>query len=207
LSERIGNAGTDRFRSRSTGDFPMRTFVDAKAMARSLRDSLAAKAIAISHSDALELVSAQFEAADWNVLSAQIEAAAPAKTPLARGDWQLRPAIPVIRIFDIDKAMGFYRDYLEFKVDWEHTFGPGMPLYLQVSRGDCILHLTEHHGDATPGSCSYVWMTGIDAFHTAIRAKQYPLRPGIEDFPEGARTVQVLDPFGNRLRFSERNGA
>jgi len=184
----------------------MRTFIDAKAMAHALRDNLAARSIAISHSDALELIATQFECANWNILSAKIENAHPPEAP-APGDWALQPAIPVIRIFDLDKAMGFYRDYLEFEVDWEHTFGPGMPLYLQVSRGDCTLHLTEHHGDATPGSCCYVWMTGLDAFHTAIRAKHYPLRPGIEDFPEGARTVTVLDPFGNRIRFSERNAA
>jgi predicted enzyme related to lactoylglutathione lyase len=175
-------------------------------MARALRDNLAARSIAISHSDALELIAAQFECADWNVLAAKIESAQPPKAP-APGEWVLQPAIPIIRIFSVDKAMEFYRDYLGFALDWEHRFGPNMPLYAQMSRGACLIHITEHHGDATPGSACYVWMTGLDAFHASIRAKDYPLRPGIENFPEGARTVTVLDPFGNRINFSERHAA
>jgi len=51
----------------------MRDFRDAKAMAQTLRSSLSAKAINISHSESLELVSKMFGSADWNTLSAQIE--------------------------------------------------------------------------------------------------------------------------------------
>jgi ATP-dependent Lon protease len=50
----------------------MRDFRDAKAMAQTLRASLTAKTVTISHSESLELVSKMFGAADWNTLSAQI---------------------------------------------------------------------------------------------------------------------------------------
>jgi ATP-dependent Lon protease len=50
----------------------MRDFRDAKAMAQTLRDSLTSKAVTISHSESLELVSKMFGAADWNTLSALI---------------------------------------------------------------------------------------------------------------------------------------
>ena len=59
---------------------------------------------------------------------------------------------PILRIFDEIKAVEFYVDFLGFKIDWQHRFEPNFPLYLQVSRGDCVLHLSEHHGDSTPGS-------------------------------------------------------
>jgi ribosomal-protein-alanine N-acetyltransferase len=45
-------------------------------------------------------------------------------------------------------------------LDWEHRFEPDAPVYMQVSRGPLILHLSEHHGDATPGSTAYVRMRG-----------------------------------------------
>jgi len=51
----------------------MRDFRDAKAMAQTLRSSLSAKAVTISHGESLELVSKMFGVADWNTLSAQIE--------------------------------------------------------------------------------------------------------------------------------------
>ncbi len=57
---------------------------------------------------------------------------------------------PILRMFDEAKAREFYVEFLEFKVDWEHRFAPDMPLYMQVSKGNCIIHLSEHHGDASP---------------------------------------------------------
>lgn len=52
----------------------MRDFRDAKAMAQSLRESLTAKAIKIGHSECLELVSKMLGVADWNTLSAMLQA-------------------------------------------------------------------------------------------------------------------------------------
>src|SRR5450432_2779621 len=52
----------------------MRDFRDAKAMARTLREALAAKAVKISHSDALELAARMLGERDWNTLAAAIDA-------------------------------------------------------------------------------------------------------------------------------------
>lgn len=66
------------------------------------------------------------------------------------------------------------------------------------------LHLSEHHGDGTPGTVVFVDMTGLNAFHDEITARGYCyLRPGIEERPWNAREMQVIDPFGNRIRFTE----
>jgi len=51
----------------------MRTFRDAKAMARALREGLHDRKIALSHSECLELVARQFALNDWNMLAARIE--------------------------------------------------------------------------------------------------------------------------------------
>ena len=56
----------------------MRDFRDSKAMAQTLREALTAKAVTISHSESLELVSKMLGLADWNTLSARIQAAQPA---------------------------------------------------------------------------------------------------------------------------------
>jgi hypothetical protein len=56
----------------------MRDFRDAKAMARALRDALSAKAVEITHTEALELIAKAFGYDNWNILSAKIEAAEPA---------------------------------------------------------------------------------------------------------------------------------
>lgn len=41
--------------------------------------------------------------------------------------------IPVVRIFDEQKAREFYLGFLGMQVDWEHRYEAGFPLYLQVS--------------------------------------------------------------------------
>jgi catechol 2,3-dioxygenase-like lactoylglutathione lyase family enzyme len=114
--------------------------------------------------------------------------------------------VPILRIFSVEKAREFYVDYLGFKVDWEHRFGDNFPLYMQVSRGALSLHLTEHHGDCSPGSTVFIEMSGIEALHREIAAKDYRyMKPGLEQAPWNARTMELWDPFGNRLRFSEPN--
>ena len=113
--------------------------------------------------------------------------------------------IPLLRIFDPVRAREFYVDFLGFAVDWEHRFDEGSPVYMQVSRGDLLFHLTGHHGDCCPGSTVFVWMTGIEEFHREITSKGYThMRPGIETTFYGSRSVEVIDPFGNRIRFNER---
>ncbi len=42
--------------------------------------------------------------------------------------------IPLLRIFDVEKAKEFYVYYLGFSVDWEHHFEDNTPAYIQVSR-------------------------------------------------------------------------
>lgn len=51
----------------------MRSFMDAKAMAKSLRQVLAERKIEVSHSDCLEIVARQFGVANWNTFSALID--------------------------------------------------------------------------------------------------------------------------------------
>ena len=79
-----------------------------------------------------------------------------------------------------------------------------MPLYLVLERSGLQLHLSEHHGDGTPGTIVFVWMEGIEAFHRELLEKHYNYnRPGLEDAPWG-REVTVHDPFGNQIRFCEK---
>jgi catechol 2,3-dioxygenase-like lactoylglutathione lyase family enzyme len=185
----------------------MRSFTDAKAMARSLRSALGDKKLELSHGECLDIVAWQFGLDNWNVLSAKIDAADGGKPAEAATDGvRLIEAIPILRIFDVAKAKEFYVDFLGFAIDWEHRFGDNFPLYAQVSRAGLKLHLSEHHGDASPGSTVFVWMRGIVEYHRELLAKNYRYyRPGLEEAPWDAKVMQVGDPFGNKLRFSEPN--
>lgn len=71
----------------------MRDYRDAKAMAQTLRQALKDKSVELTHSESLELISRVLGVADWNTLSARINAAPPAasaEVPTVR-----RPVLPL----------------------------------------------------------------------------------------------------------------
>ncbi len=115
--------------------------------------------------------------------------------------------IPQLRMFNEEKTRAFYLDFLGCQVDWEHRFSPEAPLYMQVSRGELILQLSDHHGDGPPGARITVEMEGIDALHAEIAAKPYNYPAVEEAFWGGDRVMGVIDPAGNHIQFIERQSA
>jgi catechol 2,3-dioxygenase-like lactoylglutathione lyase family enzyme len=112
--------------------------------------------------------------------------------------------VPILRIFDIPKADEFYQGFLGFTVDWDHRFDANAPLYRQVSRNGLVLHLSEHHGDGSPGARLRVIMQGVRAFHAEISSRNYRyMRPGLERTEWNTLETGVIDPFGNMIRFCE----
>ncbi|GAA4230143.1 hypothetical protein GGQ68_001711 [Sagittula marina] len=109
---------------------------------------------------------------------------------------------PVFRSFDAALARAFYVDWLQFDWEGEHRFHPGAPLYAFLRLGTFHLHLSEHHGDATPGSTALVYVEGLRAFHAAL-PENPNMRPGLDLQPWGLE-MSVTDPFGNRLRFLDQ---
>jgi ATP-dependent Lon protease len=79
----------------------MRDFRDAKAMAQTLRCSLSTKALTISHSESLELVSKMFGAADWNTLSALIQAGRRSPATAAAPQTESARTFPAMPIRDL----------------------------------------------------------------------------------------------------------
>ena len=111
--------------------------------------------------------------------------------------------VPIFRMFDEQKTREFYLDFLGFIIDWEHRFEEGTPLYMQISNGGCVLHLSEHFGDAIPGSSIRIPMLEeeLETFVAALNEKRYKYaRPGIQEQPWG-RECKIGDPSGNRLIF------
>lgn len=175
----------------------MPTIDQAKAMAKRLRSALASNTIEVTHGTSLEFVAAQLGHRDWNTAAVTLASD-------QSGQISFEQAIPIFRIFDVVKAREFYCDFLGFTVTMEHRHELGLPLYMAIKRAGFELHLSEHHGDASPGSTTFVWIKGVQAFHAELTGKNYGYgRPGIEQVPWGDQ-LQVHDPFGNRIRFCER---
>lgn len=67
-----------------------------------------------------------------------------------------------------------------------------------------MLHLSGHHGDATPGSAVRIGCPGLRAYLGELQSRGHPgVRPGIVPQPWGTDEIVLTDPFGNRLVFFE----
>ncbi|WP_339652208.1 glyoxalase superfamily protein [Halopseudomonas pelagia] len=175
----------------------MLSIEQAKQMAKRLRASLEARNQEMNHSAALELVAQQLGYKDWNTASAMLPQE---QTPaLVKFD---KP-IPILRMFDEAKAREFYLEFLGFSVEFEHRFEADLPLYLGISRNGLQLHISEHHGDASPGATVFVPMHNIELLRDELRGKGYGYgRPDIVQQGWG-QVLEVYDPFGNRIRFCQ----
>src|SRR5690349_12841881 len=121
-----------------------------------------------------------------------------------RPHMKLSPPVPILRIFDENKAREFYVEFLGFAVDWQHRFSDDAPLYLQISRDGCVIHLSEHYGDAVPGGALRIETDDVDGFNRELLAKNYKYaKPGVAETPWQTRKMTIKDPFGNRLAFSQ----
>jgi uncharacterized glyoxalase superfamily protein PhnB len=198
----------------------MRTFRDAKAMAKTLR----AEIPDLSHSQTLEIVAKQFGFDNWNILAAKVEDAQRSRiVPLvylegADGTDPRRATsstIPILRIFSESKALEFYLEFLGFTLDFGGPSGgpAGGPFYGQVIRAQTTFQLTEVPYDPGHGATIGINLAGIDDLHRELSQKYSEMGtrvwgpavwvPDIEDVAWGSRVLTISDPFGNHLRFSE----
>jgi len=185
----------------------MRTYLQAKDMAKSLRASLATKNVSFSHGECLEMVANQLGFGSWNILAAKLEidtrsrAARPTSQPV-----NLFQLLPVLRVASRQAAREFYVDVLGFGFDWgDEDPAAGREWYAQVSRDELQMHLTTgNHPHA--GSQVYCRMTGLDALLTELKTKLPPAnQPAIHSTNYDACELEIEDPFGNLLRFIENN--
>jgi len=104
--------------------------------------------------------------------------------------------VPVLRVADAARAVQWY-ERLGFQKEWEHQFEPGLPWFVSVARGDVRLYLSEHTGDAPPGSLVHLYVRDIDAVSEEF---------GIPVDEEGlaGRGCDFEDPDRNRLRVAAR---
>ena len=82
---------------------------------------------------------------------------------------------------------------------------------MQVSLDECVLHLSEHSGDASPGAAVKLHTDKIEEYVEQLVAKEYPpgvaeQYPGVAEQPWGSLDMVLVDPFGNRLIFTNASG-
>jgi hypothetical protein len=102
---------------------------------------------------------------------------------------------PILRVESWERAVDWYRQIGFEPVGEPHRFEAGLPAFGTVQNGEVGLYLSEHTGDARPGTLIYLWVDEVDPI-----ARQFGVVP--DDMP-WARDFEIIDPDGNRLRIGE----
>ena len=109
---------------------------------------------------------------------------------------------PQLRMTNWKRTRAFYEEGLGFTIDWTHQFEPGLPIFAQVTRDGLSLFLTEHSGDCQVGGAAYIVVEDVDALFQEITGRGITVAEPPNDAEWHAREMTIVDPDGNRLRFS-----
>ena len=103
---------------------------------------------------------------------------------------------PIFAVKNLPASLGYYRDILGFKIDWEW----GEPAdFASVTRGNATIFLGQdsHGGDGA----LWVFAKKVDKLYEELRKKGATIKMPPTDMPWGAREMHVIDRDGNLLRF------
>lgn len=112
---------------------------------------------------------------------------------------------PVFQVADYAQALAFYIDWLGFSIDWEDRPASGGH-YIQISRGDLILHLTTYPNVSCAGARALVEFSGLLAFHYLLLQKESVFSvPPLQKTTWNNKVLQLelFDPAGNCVVLTE----
>ena len=114
---------------------------------------------------------------------------------------KLRGLTPMLRTWEMEGSIAFYRDRLGFRVEnasegWASLSRDGVELMLSAPN--------EHEGDVSPAFTGslYFLATDIEALWAQVRGQARVCYP-LEDFDYGMREFAIYDNSGYLLQFGE----
>jgi catechol 2,3-dioxygenase-like lactoylglutathione lyase family enzyme len=111
---------------------------------------------------------------------------------------------PTLRITDYERSQRFYLAGLGFRTDWEQRAGPGLPVFVQISRDGLSLYLSQREGDGRGGGMAHLYVPDVDAWYAELREKDVPVASPPRDQAWGNREMRLVDPDGNQLCICKR---
>lgn len=120
--------------------------------------------------------------------------------------------VPVIKVLDMQKAVLFYTNVLDFEYVGTWPSLESTPSFTIIKKDNIEINLSTHSGDGVPGNVLYFIVEEVDSLFkkflargldTSLKAES-PVHQGPLDQTWGWREFYVTDPFGNTMRFGKK---
>jgi len=112
----------------------------------------------------------------------------------------MQHVVPALRITNYEQSKPFYVDGLGFRIDWEHRFEPHLPIFLQITRDNLTIYLSEHSGDCQVGGLVHFFVPSVDAWYQELQQKGVAITEPLSESLPQLRSMTVTDPDGNQIR-------
>jgi catechol 2,3-dioxygenase-like lactoylglutathione lyase family enzyme len=117
---------------------------------------------------------------------------------------EFKKIVPVLKVSDMQKSVGFYTGVLGFSVVWRAANdGGGENCMVQAGITDLLLSTGSHLGDKPQFTGTlYFHMEGVEEFFERVRNKAEVVWP-LETMDYGQREFGIRDSDGYTLAFAE----
>jgi catechol 2,3-dioxygenase-like lactoylglutathione lyase family enzyme len=109
----------------------------------------------------------------------------------------LKKIMPELPLSDVAAGIGYYRDVLAFKVNYQQD-NLGV-----MDRDDVRILLIARTARHKGIGSAYVYVGDADALHAELRAAGADVQGEPVSHPWGLRDFRVLDPEGNQITFGQ----
>jgi catechol 2,3-dioxygenase-like lactoylglutathione lyase family enzyme len=111
----------------------------------------------------------------------------------------MRNIVPILCVRDVAASIAYYRDRLGFTDEW--SWGDP-PTFGGVRRDDIEIQLCLN-SQGNPGTWLSIWVDDVDGLYLDLLVHQADIRQPPTTFEWGVRELNVADPDGHRIRFSQ----
>lgn len=113
-------------------------------------------------------------------------------------------SMPVLAAGDLAASVGFFTNKLGFELAGNWSNDDGTPSFAIVQLGNITVGLAASEREGSGGDWSaYFYVEDIDAFTDQILGRGVKILRGPEDSFYHCREVEIADPHGNRMCFSQ----
>ena len=113
-------------------------------------------------------------------------------------------AVPNLPVKDTNASIDFFTQKMGFKLDWDDSVvGTPKVMYASLSRGEFQICVNEHASSLAGTANIWGYVSNVKALYDELASNGCALPKQPEEMPWGEVELEVKDPDGNSINFTQ----